>query len=341
MPNALNKASIASLSGPPAKVIAVAPMMDWTDRHCRVLHRLLSRHARLYTEMITADAVIHGDRNRLLGFSPIEHPVALQLGGSDPKKLAEAARIGAEWGYDEINLNAGCPSDRVQSGCFGAVLMRTPELAAECAAAMRAASPVPVTVKCRIGVDDQNPREALPVFVDACTAAGITVFAVHARKAWLSGLSPAQNREIPPLDYPLVYELKRMRPELAIIVNGGITSLDAAEQHLSSVDGVMLGRAAYQTPAILADIDGRFFHHPGARVERAVGMYTDYIAERLEEGVPLNAMTKHMLGLFQGQRGARLFRRHLSENATRKGAGLSVLRDALSFIEQRNPAAAA
>lgn len=323
------------------KIIAVAPMMDWTDRHCRVLHRLLSRHIRLYTEMVTADAVIHGDRHRLLDFSTIEHPVALQLGGSDPRKLAGAARIGAEWGYDEINLNCGCPSDRVQSGCFGAILMRTPELAAECAAAMRATSPVPVTVKCRIGVDEQDPRQALPAFIDACAAAGITTFAVHARKAWLSGLSPAQNREIPPLDYFLVYELKRMRPELTIIVNGGITSLDAAEQHLSFVDGVMLGRAAYQTPAILADIDARFFHRRGDGVGHAVEMYTDYIAERLAEGVPLNALTKHILGLFQGQRGARQFRRHLSENATRKGVGLSVLGDALSFLQERNPAAAA
>ncbi|MDE2476137.1 MAG: tRNA dihydrouridine(20/20a) synthase DusA [Alphaproteobacteria bacterium] len=325
---------------PSAKMISVAPMMDWTDRHCRVLHRLLSRHVRLYTEMVTADAVIHGNRHRLLGFSPIEHPVALQLGGSDPKKLAEAARIGGDLGYDEINLNAGCPSDRVQSGCFGAILMRTPELAAECAAAMRAASPVPVTVKCRIGVDEQDPKEALPAFVDACAAAGITSFAVHARKAWLSGLSPAHNREIPPLDYPLVYELKHARPELTIIVNGGITSLDATEQHLSFVDGVMLGRAAYQTPTILADIDRRFFDRSDAGVERAVEVYMNYIAERLEQGVPLNAMTKHMLGLFQGQRGARLFRRHLSENATRKGAGISVLQDALSFIEAPHPAAA-
>ena len=321
--------------------VCVAPMMDWTDRHCRVLHRLLSRHVRLYTEMVTADAVIRGDRHRLLGFCAIERPVALQLGGSDPKKLAEAARIGAEWGYDEINLNCGCPSDRVQSGCFGAILMRTPELAAECAAAMRAASCVPVTVKCRIGVDEQDPRQSLPAFVDACAAAGITTFAVHARKAWLSGLSPAQNREIPPLDYSLVYELKRTRPELTIIVNGGITSLDAAEQHLSFVDGVMLGRAAYQTPALLANVDERFFDGRGTGVEHAIEMYTNYIAERLEEGVPLNAMTKHLLGLFQGQRGARLFRRHLSENATRKGAGLSVLRDALSFVDERNPAAAA
>ena len=321
--------------------VCVAPMMDWTDRHCRVLHRLLSRHVRLYTEMVTADAVIRGDRHRLLDFSALEHPVALQLGGSDPKKLADAARIGAEWGYDEINLNCGCPSDRVQSGCFGAILMRTPQLAAECAAAMRAASPVPVTVKCRIGVDEQEPREALPEFVDSCAAAGITTFAVHARKAWLSGLSPAQNRDVPPLDYPLVYELKRARPELTIIVNGGITSLDAAEQHLSFADGVMLGRAAYQTPGILTEIDSRFFDQPGAGVESAVEIYMDYIAERLNEGVPLNAMTKHMLGLFQGRRGARLCRRHLSENATRKGAGISVLRDALSFLEDRNPAAAA
>ncbi len=316
-------------------------MMEWTDRHCRVLHRLLTRRARLYTEMLTADAVIHGERGRLLGFSDIEHPVALQLGGSDPQKLAEAARIGSAWGYDEINLNAGCPSGRVQSGCFGAILMRRPELAGECVAAMRATASVPVTVKCRIGVDDQNPEEALSSFAGACADAGANTLIVHARKAWLSGLSPAENREIPPLDYPLVYGLKKARPELTIIVNGGIASLDAAEAHLASVDGVMLGRAAYQNPGILADVDARFFGEPAAGLNQAIASYTEYVADRLADGVPLNAMTKHMLGLFQGRRGARLFRRHLSENATRKGAGVAVLLDALAFVDPPTTAAAA
>jgi tRNA-dihydrouridine synthase A len=308
-------------------------MMDWTDRHCRVLHRLLSKRARLYTEMITADAIIRGDRDRLLGFSAMEHPVALQLGGSEPNKLAEATRIASERGYDEINLNAGCPSDRVQSGCFGAILMRTPELAADCVAAMRNATATPVTVKCRIGVDEQNPEEALPLFVEACAAAGVTTFAVHARKAWLSGLSPAENRDIPPLDYGLVYWLKQRRPDLTIIINGGIASLDDAESHLAGVDGVMLGRAAYQHPAILAEVDQRFFGENGRGLDEAVRRYTDYVTDQLQNGIPLNAMTKHMLGLFQGQRGARQFRRHLSENAVRKGAGISVLLDALAFVQ--------
>ena len=307
-------------------------MMDWTDRHCRVLHRLLSRHARLYTEMVTADAILHGDRERLIGFSAAEHPVALQLGGADPKKLAEAARIGAGRGYNEINLNVGCPSDRVQSGCFGAALMKEPALVGDCVAAMRAQVKVPVTVKCRIGVDEQEPSDALPALVEACVAAGVTTFAVHARKAWLSGLSPKENREIPPLDYALVYALKRARPELTIVINGGIGSLDEAEAHLQHVDGVMLGRAAYQSPTILADADRRFFAGEPGDVNAAVDAYVEYIAARLEEGVPLNAMTKHMLGLFHGLPGARQFRRHLSENATKKGAGVSVLRDALGFI---------
>jgi len=316
----------------PVKIFAVAPMMDWTDRHCRVLHRLLSARARLYTEMVTADAILHGDRERLIGFSDIEHPVALQLGGADPKKLAEAARIGRERGYDEINLNVGCPSDRVQSGCFGAALMKEPALVAECVAAMRAAVAIPVTVKCRIGVDDQDPQEALPALVDACAAAGVTIFAVHARKAWLSGLSPKENREIPPLDYELVYALKRARADLTILINGGVGSLDEAEAHLQQVDGVMLGRAAYQSPSILADVDRRFFGGDARAVNAAVETYLDYIAAQLAEGVPLNAMTKHMLGLFHGLPGARQFRRHLSENATKRGAGITVLRDALAFI---------
>jgi len=307
-------------------------MMECTDRHCRVLHRLLSRCARLYTEMVTAEAIIRGDRARLIGFSDIEHPVALQLGGAEPARLAEAAKIGADFGYDEINLNVGCPSDRVQSGCFGAALMKEPSRVADCVAAMRAVVSIPVTVKCRIGVDDQEPQTALPALIDACVPAGVTMFAVHARKAWLSGLSPKENREVPPLDYELVYALKRARPELTIVINGGISSLDEAAEHLNHVDGVMLGRAAYQTPAILADIDSRFFGEPTRDISEAVESYVEYIGARLADCVPLNAMTKHMLGLFHGIPGARQFRRHLSENATKKGAGLQTLRDALAFI---------
>jgi len=315
-------------------------MMDWTDRHCRVLHRHLSARARLYTEMVTADAILHGDKERLIGFSAIEHPVALQLGGSEPEKLRAATRIGAEFGYDEINLNVGCPSDRVQSGCFGAALMREPERVGECVAAMRAAVSIPVTVKCRIGVDDQNPEVALPVLVEACAKAGVSTFAVHARKAWLSGLSPKENREVPPLDYALVYALKRARPDLTIVINGGIATLDDAETHLAHVDGVMLGRAAYQTPALLLDVDARFFGDANRDLSDAIAAYVDYVAERLADGAPLNAMTKHMLGLFHGKPGARLFRRHLSENATRKGAGISVLRDALAYIGSERAEAA-
>ena len=324
-----------------AKIFAVAPMMEWTDRHCRVLHRLLSRHARLYTEMVTADAVLHGDRSRLIGFSEIEHPVALQLGGSDPGKLAAAARIAEDEGYDEINLNIGCPSDRVQSGRFGACLMREPALVGDCVAAMRAAVTIPVTIKCRIGVDDQEPADALPALVQACVAAGARTFAVHARKAWLSGLSPKENRDVPPLDYEIVYALKRAHPELTILLNGGIGTLDEAETHLSQVDGVMLGRAAYHTPALLAEIDARFFGDGASRtVEDAVEDYSRYIGTQLSRGVPLNAMTKHMLGLFHGRPGARGFRRHLSENATRPGANLQTLRDALAHMRTERAAAA-
>ncbi|HVJ76926.1 MAG TPA: tRNA dihydrouridine(20/20a) synthase DusA, partial [Hyphomicrobium sp.] len=237
----------------------VAPMMDWTDRHCRVFHRQLSRHALLYTEMVTADAVIHGDRQRLLGYSEAEHPIALQLGGSNPAKLAEAARIGADLGYDEINLNVGCPSDRVQEGRFGACLMAEPEVVAECVAAMRGRQPVPVTVKCRIGIDEQDAEEDLRRFIDAVAAAGCATFIVHARKAWLKGLSPKENREVPPLDYGRVYRLKAARPELEIVINGGIETIAAAQAHLDHVDGVMVGRAAYQNPAILADVDRMIF----------------------------------------------------------------------------------
>ena len=317
----------------------VAPLMECTDTHCRVLHRLLSKNALLYTEMVTAEAVLRGKREHLLGFDPSEHPVALQLGGSEPARLAEAARIGAEFGYDEINLNVGCPSDRVQSGRFGACLMREPALVADCVAAMRAAVDIPVTVKCRIGVDDQEPEESLRAMIAACVAVGVTTFAVHARKAWLEGLSPKENREVPPLDYELVYRVKRENPNLTIVLNGGIANLDEAERHLAHVDGVMLGRAAYHSPALLAQVDVRFFGGAAGDVDAAVAAYVGYVERKLAEGVPLNAMTKHMLGLFHGRPGARLFRRHLSENATKKGAGVQTLRDALAHLDRVTVAA--
>src|ERR1022692_275469 len=253
---------------------AVAPMMDWTDRHCRVFHRLMTRRARLYTEMLTTGAILHGDRARLLGFDACEHPVALQLGGSDPRDLAASAKIGEDFGYDEINLNVGCPSDRVQSGRFGACLMAEPALVAECVAAIRDAVGIPATVKCRLGVDDQDPAQSLFELADACAAAGVGVFVVHARKAWLKGLSPKENREIPPLDYPLVWQLKRERPELSVIINGGIASLDEAETHLAHVDGVMLGRAAYHTPGLLGEVDRRLFgERADVTPEAAVAAY--------------------------------------------------------------------
>ena len=315
-------------------------MMEWTDRHCRVLHRGLSAHARLYTEMVTAEAVIRGDRARLIGFDPVEHPVALQLGGSDPARLAQAARIGAEFGYDEINLNVGCPSDRVQSGRFGACLMREPALVGDCAAAMRAAVSIPVTVKCRLGVDDQEPDASLRAMIAACSQAGVVIFIVHARKAWLKGLSPKENHDVPPLDYDLVYRVKRENPKLTIVLNGGIDTPGDAARHLAHVDGVMMGRAAYQSPALLAEIDARLFGGAPVSIEDAVENYRGYIAGRLEAGVPLHAMTRHMLGLFNGRPGARLFRRHLSENATRPGANLATLDAALAHV-QREPARAA
>jgi tRNA-dihydrouridine synthase A len=311
-------------------------MMEWTDRHCRMFHRLLSSQARLYTEMVTAQAAIHGDRNKLLGFDGREHPVALQLGGAEPALLAEAAKIGEDFGYDEINLNAGCPSDRVQSGKFGACLMLEPELVAECVAAMHAAVRLPITVKSRIGVDDQVPETALRLLIAPCKAAGAEVFIVHARKAWLAGLSPRQNRDVPPLDYELVYAVKRENPELTIVLNGGITSLAAAEDCLKQVDGVMLGRAAYQSPALLAEVDARFFGGAARPIGAAVEDYAAYVERKCAEGVPLNAMTRHMLGIFHGRSGARRFRRHLSENATRPGAGITVLRQALHLVEAGN-----
>jgi len=314
-------------------------MMDWTDTHCRVLHRLLSARALLYTEMVTADAILHGDKARLLGFDASEHPVALQLGGSEPERLAKAARIAEGFGYDEVNLNVGCPSDRVQSGRFGACLMREPALVAACVTAMRAAVNIPVTVKCRIGVDDQDPEKALRELIRLCADTGVTSFAVHARKAWLEGLSPKENRNLPPLDYSLVARVKQENSALEIILNGGVETLDQAEAHLARFDGVMLGRAAYQNPAMLAQVDARFFGDAARNLDAALESWCDYVERKLAEGVRLHAMTKHMLGLFNGRPGARAFRRHLSENATRDDAGISVLRDALAMIDPQRKAA--
>ena len=315
----------------------VAPMMDWTDRHCRAFHRALTKRALLYTEMVTADAIIHGDRQRLLGFSDIEHPVALQLGGSDSAKMAQAAAIGAAFGYDEINLNIGCPSDRVQSGRFGACLMREPALVAELwSAAQHAAPNVQVTIKSRIGVDDQEPREALFALVDACAAAGCASFTVHARKAWLKGLSPKENRDVPPLDYDLVRELKRARPQLEIILNGGLRDLDHAIEESRELDGAMLGRTAYQSPAVLLNVDARVFgaENPATDAFSAVEAHIPYIEARLREGANLHAMTRHMLGLFNGVPGGRAWRRVLSEQGVRAGAGIEVLRAALAEVSR-------
>jgi len=307
-------------------------MMEWTDRHCRMFHRSLTSHTHLYTEMVTAQAAIRGDRGKLLGYDPREHSLALQLGGADPAALAEAARIGADFGYDEINLNVGCPSDRVQSGKFGACLMLEPDLVGDCVAAMTAAVTIPVTVKCRIGVDDQDPAVALRTLITTCKAAGTTIFIVHARKALLGGLSPRENRQVPPLDYELVYAVKRENPELTIVLNGGIATLDAAEEVLRHVDGVMLGRAAYQSPALLAEVDARFFGGAPRDVDAAVAEFTTYVEQKRCEGVPLNALTRHILGVFHGRPGARQFRRYLSENAPRYEAGVEVLREAIARV---------
>jgi tRNA-dihydrouridine synthase A len=317
--------------------VNVAPMMEWTDRHCRVFHRTLSRRARLYTEMVTTAALLHGDRARLLGFDAAEHPVALQLGGSDPADLAQAARIAADFGYDEINLNVGCPSERVQNGAFGACLMREPALVGDCVAAMKAAVAIPVTVKCRIGVDDQEPEEALGVFAEAVLAAGADALIVHARKAWLKGLSPKDNRSVPPLDYALVHALKRRFPETPIAINGGLETIEAMQAQLEHVDGVMVGRAAYQNPALLLEVDPLLFGEaaPCDNGEQGIAAFMPYVEARLAEGVPLHAMTRHVLGLFNGRKGARAWRRHLSTEAVKPGAGIEVLRAALGYVERR------
>ncbi|MBS0237356.1 MAG: tRNA dihydrouridine(20/20a) synthase DusA [Proteobacteria bacterium] len=313
----------------------IAPMMDWTDRHCRVFHRGLTKRALLYTEMVTADAVIHGDRQRLLGFSAIEHPIALQLGGSDPAKLAEAAAIGAGLGYDEINLNIGCPSDRVQEGRFGACLMAEPELVAACVSAMRNSQSKPVTVKCRIGIDDQDAEADLQRFIDVVAATGVSTFIVHARKAWLKGLSPKENREVPPLDYQRVYRLKAKHPELTIVINGGIETLDDACRHLEHLDGVMLGRAAYQNPYVLADVDQRIFGDNDVAPGRgeALSRLLPYAAEHIRNGGRLSNITRHVLGLYHGQPRGRAFRRLLSERATNAAATTGVLEDAIALAE--------
>ena len=312
-------------------------MMDWTDRFCRIFHRQLTGHALLYTEMVTALAIRHGDRQRLLGFDPAEQPVALQLGGSDPAALAEAARWGEYFGYCEINLNVGCPSDRVQTGRFGACLMAEPELVRDCIGAMRDAVRVPVTVKCRIGIDEQDAEEDFARFVSTVAQSGCATFIVHARKAWLKGLSPKENRDIPPLDYGRVYRLKQAHPELTVVINGGIADLDAAERHLAHVDGVMLGRAAYANPWLLNDVDRRFYgaaagaSSPVEIVERM----RPCIAAQLAQGVWLQRMTRHMLGLFHGLPGGRLWRRVLSEDAPKPGAGIEVVDRALAEIVSR------
>ena len=315
-------------------------MMDWTDRHCRVFHRQMTCRALLYTEMLTSGAVIHGDRVRLLGFSACEHPVALQLGGSDPRELATAAAIGAEFGYDEINLNVGCPSDRVKDGRFGACLMAEPALVAACVAAMKQAVTIPVTVKCRIGIDDQDPELALDTLARAVVDAGADALIVHARKAWLNGLSPKENRDIPPLDYDRVYRLKAALPRVPVIINGGIGSLAEARQHLAHVDGVMLGRAAYQEPWRLLAVDPELFGEPAAHrgMKEVFEALMPYIESQLAQGMRLHSITRHFVGAFHGVRGARAFRRHLSIHAVRPGAGVEVLRAAILLVEDESGA---
>ena len=319
--------------------LSCAPMMDWTDRHCRYFHRLMSRHTLLYTEMVTAPAVIHGDRSRLLEFNAAEHPVALQLGGSDPTQLATATRIGCEYGYDAININIGCPSDRVQSGSFGACLMREPDLVADCVSAMQDASTgAEITVKCRIGVDNQDPHKVLPDFIARVKARGIKTFVIHARKAWLQGLSPKENRDVPPLDYDLVHQIKADNPELNIHINGGITSLDQALEHLDrGLDGAMIGRTAYHDPApILINADSRIYNAPDqTSIEQAVLDMLPYIENHLANGGRLNQITRHMLGAFTGRAGARLWRRILSESAHKDGAGPELIITALEAIKQK------
>jgi tRNA-dihydrouridine synthase A len=315
----------------------VAPMMDWTDRHCRVFHRLMTRRARLYTEMLTTGAIIHGERKRLLGFDASEHPLALQLGGSEPRDLAIAAAIGEDFGYDEINLNVGCPSDRVKDGRFGACLMAEPALVAEGIAAMKHAVKIPVTVKCRIGIDDQDPEIALDTMARSVIEAGANALIVHARKAWLNGLSPKENRDIPPLDYDRVYRLKAALPDLPVIINGGIGSLAEARRHLDHVDGAMLGRAAYQEPWRLLTVDPDLFGEPAphATMKDVFEAMMPYIADQLSQGTRLHSITRHFVGAFHAVPGARAFRRHLAEHGVRRDAGVDALGDAIALVDGR------
>ena len=316
---------------------SVAPMMDWTDRHCRVFHRLMTRRARLYTEMLTTGAILHGDRQRLLGFDESEHPVALQLGGSDPRDLAASAKIGEDFGYDEINLNVGCPSDRVKDGRFGACLMAEPALVARGVDAMKRAVGIPVTVKCRIGIDDQDPETALDELTRAVIAAGADALIVHARKAWLNGLSPKENRDVPPLDYDRVYRLKAAWPDVPVIINGGIAGVGEAREHLGFVDGVMLGRAAYQEPWRLLAVDPELFGEAPRHttMKDVFEAMMPYIERELMKGTRLHSITRHFVGAFHGVPGARAFRRHLAENGVKPGAGVSVLREAIALVERR------
>jgi len=324
-------------------VFSVAPMMDWTDRHCRMFHRLMTRRGRLYTEMLTSGAILHGDRQRLLGFDRVEHSVALQLGGSNPRDLATAAKVGEDFGYDEINLNVGCPSDRVKEGRFGACLMAEPALVAACVAAMKKAVTIPVTVKCRIGIDDQDPETALDALAQAVVAAGADALIVHARKAWLNGLSPKENRDIPPLDYDRVYRLKASMPDVPVVINGGIASLAEARAHLAYVDGVMLGRAAYQEPWRLLNVDPELFGEaaPFASMKEVFEAMMPYIERELAAGTRLHSITRHFVGAFHGVPGARAFRRYLAEHGVRAGAGPEVLRAAIALVEDRASVAVA
>ena len=309
-------------------------MMEWTDRHCRFFHRLLTRRALLYTEMITTGAVLHGDRTRLLAFDRAEHPVALQLGGSDPRQLAQCARIAAELGYDEVNLNVGCPSDRVQEGRFGACLMAEPALVGDCVAAMTGTVRIPVTVKCRIGIDEQDPEEALETLTNAVQQAGVAALIVHARKAWLAGLSPRENRDVPPLDYARVYRLKAAHPDLPVVLNGGVVDLDQVRTHLAHLDGVMMGRAAYQEPWRLLEVDPLLFGEPArvASPREAAEALIPYLERELARGTRLHAITRHVLGLFRGVPGARAFRRHLATEGVKPGADAHTFRAALALV---------
>jgi tRNA-dihydrouridine synthase A len=323
------------------RTFSVAPMMDWTDRHCRYLHRLISKNVLLYTEMVTAPALIHGDADRLLEFNQSEHPIALQIGGSHPNQLAQATRLGCEAGYDEININIGCPSDRVQSGRFGACLMKEPELVSECVTAMKEASTgAEITVKCRIGVDDQEPKRILPDFIDKVSQNGVSSFTIHARKAWLSGLSPKQNRDVPPLDYELVHEIKKERPELEIILNGGLQTFDQAVHEINKgLDGAMIGRTAYHNPMeILANADSLFETNTNKKtVNKIIDEMLPYIQNHLDTGGRLNQITRHMLGLFSGQSGAKIWKRTLSDEAHKKDAGVEVVQNALrNVLEKQN-----